>query len=334
MIERAVRTGRASRSIPRVVAFALPALIGILMVAAVIAWKQELFVSRTPIYVFTENALGITSGMPVKVFGITVGAVSDVTIVPGSGGTRGRVRVELEVKSEQLQHIAKDAHARLLRESLVGQSVIEILPGSGQARPIARNEVLVFERSKSVGEIAEELNHMLAPTLAQVKEFVGEIKSQGGEAQKTLVQVTTLLQELPESNRQLRKTLSSAERAFDHVDSALGDITQKAGGTLDNMQRTAAAVEAAAPGVLKKIESAAESAAQTADSVRRLSEGAAARVPLLLDSGAGIVRDVDDIVGGAKRSWPLRNLVSPPAEVMLQLDSQEASRPGAGAPRN
>src|SRR4051812_4616715 len=152
-------------------AFVLPALIGVVLVGAVIAWKQELFISRTPIFSFTDSAIGITKGMPVKVFGLTVGSVSDIEIVPGvPGGAASRVRVRFDLSSEYLQHVTRDSRARLTREALVGQSVIEILPGSPQSRPVARNEVIAFERGKSLGELSEELNKALAPVLTQVKE--------------------------------------------------------------------------------------------------------------------------------------------------------------------
>ncbi len=325
---------KGAGGLQRMLMFTLPALVLVAIVTVTIVWKQELIVSRTPIYVFTENALGVARGMPVKVFGITVGAVTDIIIIPGSGGAKGRVRVELEVKSEHLQHIPRDSRARLLRESVVGQSIIEILPGEGQERPIARNEVLAFERSKSVGEIAEELNHMIAPAVLQVKEFVETMKMQGGEAQKSLQHAATLLEELPESNRQLRKTLVAAEKVLVHVDGALGEVATKAGSTLDSVQRTAdsvqrtaAGVETAMPSVLGKIEKAADSAAQTAVSVKALADGAATRIPVLLDSGSMVVRDVDEIVEGAKRSWPVRNFISGPADLRLPLDSQEAARP-------
>ena len=40
--------------------FIMPALIGVVLVGAVIAWKQELFISRTPIYAFTDSAIGLS----------------------------------------------------------------------------------------------------------------------------------------------------------------------------------------------------------------------------------------------------------------------------------
>src|ERR1700704_6083410 len=106
-------TARGLRSLA---AFLAPALIGLVVVGAVIAWKQELFVTRTPIYIFTDSALGITKGIPVKVFGLTVGSVDDIEIVPGTPGSKGQVRVRLNIASEYLLHITKDSRAKLMRE--------------------------------------------------------------------------------------------------------------------------------------------------------------------------------------------------------------------------
>ena len=52
----------AKRGLRSIAAFLAPALVGLVVVGAVISWKQELFVTRTPIYIFTDSALGITKG--------------------------------------------------------------------------------------------------------------------------------------------------------------------------------------------------------------------------------------------------------------------------------
>src|SRR5882672_7913900 len=170
----------ASRGLRSLAAFVLPALVGLVVVGAVISWKQELFVTRTPIYIFTDSALGITKGIPVKVFGLTVGSVDEIEIVPGTPGSKGQVRIRLNIGSEYLQHITKDSRAKLMREGVVGQALIEILPGDLNVRPVARNEVITFERGKTLGELSEELNRALSPVLAQVKEAIGDMQNPQG----------------------------------------------------------------------------------------------------------------------------------------------------------
>ncbi len=319
-------------SLRGVLAFMMPALIGVLAVAAVIAWKQELFVSRTPVFAFTNSAIGMTKGMPVKVFGLTVGSVSDIEIVPGAPGASARVRVRFDINSEYLQHITRDSRARLQREALVGQSLIEIVPGSPQSRPVARNEVIAFERAKSLGELSEELNRSLAPVLVQVKEAINDLRNPDGQVQKSIAQVNTLLQELPESNRKLQSLMGSAERTFQRAEQAIGNAdgavataAKKAEGAIAEIEKTAGAVSAAAPGILLKIDRAADSVARTSEAARKLSEESSRRLPLLIDDGTNLVRDVNDVMTGAKQSWPLRMMLPAPAVKTLPIDTQETS---------
>lgn len=301
-------------------AFVLPALIGLVVVGAVIAWKQELFVTRTPIYIFTDSALGITKGIPVKVFGLTVGSVDDIEIVPGTPGSKGQVRVRLNIGSEYLQHITKDSRAKLMREGVVGQALIEILPGDQSVRPVARNEVITFERGKTLGELSEDLNRALSPVLAQVKEAIGDMQNPQGRLQKSVDRITTLLDELPDSNRKLASVLVTAERTLARADGflvnadhAVAGIALKADSTLGNLDKIVADVSAAAPSIMKNLDTSAQGLARASD-----------RVPLLIDGGQTLVRDANQAVTGAKAAWPLRNWVEAPATTTLGIDSGEA----------
>ena len=300
-------------------AFVMPALLGVVLVGAVIAWKQELFVTRTPIFIFTDSALGITKGIPVKVFGLTVGAVDDIEIVPGTPGSKGQVRIRLNIASEYLPHITKDSRAKLMREGVVGQALIEILPGDQNVRPVGRNEVIAFERGKTLGELSEELNRALSPVLAQVKEAIGDMQNPQGRLQKSVDRVTTLLDELPDSNRKLASVLVTAERTLARADAALvnadkavGGIALKADSTLGNLDKIVADVSAAAPSILRNLDTAAQSLAR-----------ASSQMPLLIDGGSTLVRDANQAMSGAKGAWPLRNWVESPASTTLGIDSGE-----------
>jgi phospholipid/cholesterol/gamma-HCH transport system substrate-binding protein len=309
-----------------VLSFMLPALVGVLAVAAVISWKQELFVSRTPIFAFTDSAIGMTKGMPVKVFGLTVGSVGDIEIVPGTPGSgSSRVRVRFDISSEYLQHVHRDSRARLTREALVGQSLIEIVPGAAQSRPVAKNEVIAFERSKSLGELSEELNKALAPVLVQVKEAIGELRNPEGQVQKSMAQMNALMQELPETNRRLQSLMATTERAVGTADKAVARSAAKAETAMEQIEKTAGAISTATPGILLKIDRAAESVARTSEAARKLSEDSSRRLPLLIDDGTTLVRDASDMMTGAKQSWPLRIMLPQPGVKTLPIDTQETS---------
>ena len=315
-----MKPSEKSKGLRGLVAFVMPALIGLVIVGAVIAWKQELFVTRTPIYIFTDSALGITKGIPVKVFGLTVGTVDDIEIVPGTPGNKGQVRVRLNIGSEYLQHITKDSRAKLMREGVVGQALIEIVPGDQSVRPVARNEVIAFERGKTLGELSEELNRALAPVLGQVKEAIGDMQNPQGRLQKSVDRVTTLLDELPESNRKLASVLVAAERTMQRADTVLAStdravagLAVKADNTLGSLDRIVADVSTAAPAILKNLDAASQGLARASE-----------RMPLLIDGGNSLIRDANQTMSGAKAAWPIRNWVEQPATTTLGIDSGEA----------
>ena len=321
----------AARSLKSVAAFVLPALAGLVVIGAVIAWKQELFATRTPIFIFTDSALGITKGIPVKVFGLTIGSVDDIEIVAGTPGNKGQVKVRLNIGSEHLQHVTKDSRAKLMREGVVGQSLIEIVPGDQNARPVGRNEVIAFERGKTLGELSEELNRALSPVLAQVKQAIGDMQNPEGRLQKTVDRVTTLLNELPDTNRKLASVLVTAERTLAradgvlvNADKAVTGIALKAESTLGGLDRIVADVSATAPSILKNLDTAAQGLARTADSASRLTDDASKRVPLLIEGGNTLMRDAGQVMTGAKAAWPVRNWVEPAAVNTLGIDSGEA----------
>jgi phospholipid/cholesterol/gamma-HCH transport system substrate-binding protein len=296
-----------------------PALAGIVVIGAVIAWKQELFVSRTPIYIFTYSALGITKGIPVKVFGLTIGAVDEIEIMPSTPGVKGQVRIRLSINSEYLQHITRDSKAKLMREAVVGQSLIEITPGEQRSRPVGRNEQIAFERGKSLGELSEELNKALAPVLAQAKQAFQDLQSPEGRVQKTLDRVTTLIDELPESNRKLQRVLTVAEKTLNRAD----DVAAKADGTVGDINRLVVEVANTAPSILRNVDAAAQAIARTAESAQRVTDDTAKRVPVMLDGSNNLIRDANQVVTGAKGAWPLRDMITPPAVTTLGIDSNE-----------
>ena len=106
-------------------------LLCLVVAGATLAWKEDVFASRAPIYIVTDSAAGISKGIPVKVFGLTVGTVDDIEIVPGQ---QGQVRVRLDIASDYLQYV-KD------------QSVM----------PVARDGAIAFERRRSLVDLPQDL---------------------------------------------------------------------------------------------------------------------------------------------------------------------------------
>ena len=136
---------RFPRLLAKVNAFLLFAALLVLGFGAIVAHKQGWFVKQTMIRVVTPDALGISKGMPVKLFGFTVGSVSEMQLAAGG------VDVQLSIMSEHMAAIPRGSRARFARESgVIGASVIEIIPGKPANGELHEGEQIEFERSRCI----------------------------------------------------------------------------------------------------------------------------------------------------------------------------------------
>ena len=139
---------RFPRLLAKVNAFLLIALLLVATFVGIVAHKQGWFVQQTMIRIITPDALGISNGMPVKLFGFTVGSVREMHLVPGG------VDVQLTIMSQHMPRIPKGSRARFARESgVIGASVIEISVAPRIEREVTRVTPGTTPTASSIGRV-------------------------------------------------------------------------------------------------------------------------------------------------------------------------------------
>ncbi|WP_020651789.1 MlaD family protein [Massilia niastensis] len=295
--------------------FAAPAIAGLVAVLLLFAHRQGAFSTEDRLHFLAPSALGISAGMPAKLNGFVVGSVREIVLLPPSADSPLRVRVELGIYKDYMRYIPKATVARLLQEGLIGQSVIELQPRRYDARPVASGEVLGFERSRNVGEIAEHLEQQLAPVLASTRSLGAGLADPDGDFQQALKGARMLAEALPATNAQARQTLAQASAGVDQ-------LSQAAARTLGSADRSLATVSAAVPGLLEKLDRTAGNLAAASDSLRVVGGASEEALPGILGEVRQLSGDGRRVVDGALGSWPLRTMVAPAPEA-LPLDSQQ-----------
>ena len=160
---------RFSRLLLKVNAFLLVALLLVAAFLGLVAYKQGWFVHQTTVHFVTPNALGISQGIPVKLYGYTVGSVKQLGLAAEG------VEVQLAIVSAHLWRIPKGSQARFAREaSVVGASSIEIMPAqSGPA--LAEGDRLSFERSRSLSEMIDDIRRQTVPAFNEMKQVLAQL---------------------------------------------------------------------------------------------------------------------------------------------------------------
>jgi len=310
MSERFVPPVRFSRLLLKVNAFLLLALLLVAAFMGLVAYKQGWFVHQTVIHFVTPNALGINKGMPVKLYGFTVGSVNAMEL------SQEGVDVRLSIMSEYMPRIPKGSQARHAREAgVVGASVIEIHPGPGP-QPLAEGERIDFQASRGISEIIDDIRRQAVPAFNEMKQVLAQLKGSGEDVTVALSTLRHEMERVPETHRALRKLLENADREMQAA------------------QRATESVERAVPMLAGKLATAIDSLDAAATQLRRTGEeaqGTLQRARPLLDRGESAAREAGEVFSAAKRVWPLSDSFKEASDRELPIDSFEAR--GGRAPR-
>ncbi len=114
------------------------ALAGALMIAALTAAALAIFFLDEVIPLFHRTytvvavfptAPGLTTGSPVWVAGVEVGTIRDIRLLPPRD-TLARVALDLQLRHSVADQLRRDSQVRLTSVQLIGEKVVEVLPGS------------------------------------------------------------------------------------------------------------------------------------------------------------------------------------------------------------
>jgi phospholipid/cholesterol/gamma-HCH transport system substrate-binding protein len=263
-----------------------------LLVLSMIAAKQDYFSRSTAVYFFTPNAQGLSKGMAVKFVGFKVGSVQEINMEPNA-----TVRVKVSLDDEYVHLIGQDAKARLVKEALVGESVVEIIPGSQQVRQVTQNSVLEFERGQDASTVVESLAAQLQPILGDIHQITSS-----GDIQQTLKNLNQASGDFRDTVKQFtqvginsNKAVTSLNSTLETLDKAVPKLVDKADKTLDNVQSA------------------------TSD-IKKITSDSAAEIPALVRDTNALVQDGQETLGGVKKSWLLNSLFPKPEEQTLPVD--------------
>ncbi|MGQ0545633.1 MAG: MlaD family protein [Betaproteobacteria bacterium] len=320
---------RFSRLLLKVNAFLLVALLLVAAFLGLVAYKQGWFVHQTTVHFVTPNALGINQGMPVKLYGFTVGSVKQLGLAPEG------VEVQLAIVSDHLWRIPKGSQARFAREAtVVGASSIEILPAkSGPA--LAAGDRLAFERSRSLAEMIDDIRRQTVPAFHEMKEVLSKLNRSSDDVSAMFAALRAEAERLPATHQALQELLQKGARTTTEVGREAGatlgaarQAAQSAQRAAESAQRATDQIGAAVPEVAAKLARTLESIDAAAGQLRRTGQEAQdvlKRTQPVVERGETALREAGEVIGAAKRVWPLSGSFEQP-EAMPVIDSFDAYR--------
>ncbi len=215
----------------------------ILLVIAIflVGNKESIFTESITIRTYFTDVAGLRTGASVRLSGMNIGNVSNITLVPD---TTGRVEVTMRINKDLRQFIRLDSEASIETEGLVGSKIVSISAGSPDMEIIENNGVIRAKAPLSFSKIIEESQGVigylktLTKNLSEIVEKVNAGKGTIGKiindeelyysaveitksADSSLVQMTLKLNEITDFIVGLG---TGVESIVSNVDSSVSDI--------------------------------------------------------------------------------------------------------------
>ena len=270
----------------------------LLLLFVVIAVEQGMFASTTHLRFHTEDASNLHEGMEIRLSGFKVGKVAKIVLMDD-----GVIEADFSVNNEYLAHIRHGARLRLVEQGLLGDNILEVVPGARGQPALAAGEVLPFERQLGMAALAHDLVERLKPVLDNVTAATTAINRPDGllqHAKSVAVQAEKASVAAIELMRQTRDAIATNNLKLNQVLDKTDALLVKSDGVLDNAQKI------------------------TLETGKIAAAASENLLPLMRD-GRVAAEDARNIISSSKEAWPIRNFIDAGGENILPMDSYGAS---------
>jgi phospholipid/cholesterol/gamma-HCH transport system substrate-binding protein len=127
----------------------------ILFIAGVylIGQRQDMFKKTFTISAYFQNINGLQKGNNVRYAGINIGTVKGITMINDS-----TIKIDMNIDEKIITHIKKDAIATIGSDGLVGNMIVNIVPGESISEVINNGDIIESYSKIGTDDILNTLN--------------------------------------------------------------------------------------------------------------------------------------------------------------------------------
>jgi len=204
----------------RVGLLAAAALLVLMIFVFFIGSEQKIFSRKNEYKVRLDNVTGLAEGNPIKISGVTVGVIKDITL-PRDPKMRD-VDIELMVDRKYADRIRTDSRARLKKLGLIaGDSYIDISPGSPKFDALEPGSLIPAARQTNVDQLISS-GEDLVDNFVQISYSLKNVLGRVDRGEGLIGELTSA----PETKQRITDTflttLNKTNAILGHVESGKG----------------------------------------------------------------------------------------------------------------
>jgi phospholipid/cholesterol/gamma-HCH transport system substrate-binding protein len=186
--------------------------------------KQNLFNNTSSLKAVFTNINGLQVGNNVRYSGIDIGTVKAIEMINDT-----TINVSMSIQEKMLIHIKKNAIATIGSDGLVGNMIVNIFPGKGNAQPIVEGDVLKSYGKATTDEMLKTLdvtNKNAALLTSDLLKITNEI-NQGKGTIGLLLKDSLMSKDLKETIFNLKETTRGTTESVANLNKMILSLNQK-----------------------------------------------------------------------------------------------------------
>ena len=202
-------------------------IIGTLVFLAAIYFvgnKQNMFGNTSNLKAVFANVNGLQPGNNVRYAGIDIGTVTEIEMINDT-----TININMLIDNKIMHHIQKNAVATISSDGLVGNMIVNIIPGKGVAKKVENGDVIQsYSRigTDAMLETLNETNKNAALLTADLLKITNEI-NQGKGTVGTLLKDSVMSRDLKETIHNLKETSLGTVKSIDNLNHLILSLNQK-----------------------------------------------------------------------------------------------------------
>lgn len=186
-----------------------------------IGQRKNMFKKTFTISAYFQNVNGLQNGNNVRYSGIDIGTVKDITMINDS-----TIKVEMSIDEKIITHIKKDAIATIGSDGLVGNMILNIVPGNGDANIISNGDTIESYSKIGADDILSTLSvsseNAAILTSDLLKITTAMLKGKGTVG--LLLNDTIMAQDLKQSVTNLKLASRSATNTINELNTIISSL--------------------------------------------------------------------------------------------------------------
>ncbi|HIJ80079.1 MAG TPA: MCE family protein [Desulfuromonadales bacterium] len=292
--------------------FSIVAVLLLISTVLLVAYKKGFFIKKYELTFTVERGTGFNRGMPVKLSGFRVGKINTISL-----NKDAKIDIIVEIDKKYQNWIRKDSTAKLIKEGLVGEQIVEISIGSPELAVLESGGQLKHIKTRTLDQLADEITEKVKPVLVDVGSIIRYVNDPEGDLKQLIKNLRELSKNVEETRKKADLLLITANRQVDAVGGRLVTTLDGASTSVSLLNSSLRTIDGTLPQLLASTEKSLKNVEKISGDLKQAEEKVLPRLPGLVKSSEDALSGATTIMNAVKDIWPIRSYLPPLDEKIL-----------------